>query len=158
MTAGARTMSSGFAIAMTDLFFSSSGALLLVLAMLRPTPDIPLPVQADILARCQISETVSAEGKTLHLKTPDGARQVSLGSVDELARAPQVLGLAPSLFYTVALVPDENGKLSAPCLEWVQDELVRDHNSQINNRLDRGTARPVFGLSVVSGEEAMAKP
>ncbi len=149
-------MSSGFAIAMTDLFFSSSGALLLVLAMLRPTPDVPLPIQADILARCPTSEVSSEDDVALILETPDGTRRLALSSMDELAWASQGLGLAPALFYTIALIPDGAGKLSASCLERVQNEVVRKHNSQINNRLDRGSARPVFGLTVVSGQEAMS--
>ncbi|MEL6958744.1 MAG: hypothetical protein AAGL89_07325 [Pseudomonadota bacterium] len=42
----------GSGIVMTDLFISATAALLLVLAVARPSPPVALPVQADLSVTC----------------------------------------------------------------------------------------------------------
>ena len=122
----------GLNIAATDLFISATAALLVVLAVLRPTPPVELPIQADLEGYCTLD--VEARPVTLVLGVPGhavDAAPLSVREPAELAQAPTLLDLAPGLFYMIALVPGRDGRLLSDCLTWVRDDLVRAHNASM---------------------------
>lgn len=150
----------GLNIAATDLFISATAALLVVLAVLRPMPPVDLPTQADLVGHC----TMDAEARPVALTLGVPEREVAPPHIEvhnpaELAQAPRTLGLAPRLFYVIALVPDAGGRLASDCLRWVRDDLVRPHNSRMSLSEPANSAlgtRAIFTLvpTVPSSAEA----
>ena len=161
MTGGSAPRFEGLGIVMTDLFISGGAALLLVLAVARPTPETPLPVQADLVAACPTTQALEKREATLVLRPAGSAAddtRVEIRDPAQLAGAPAALGLPARLFYGIALVRDRTSgspPLSARCLRWVGRDLVGAYNAQIETLAARGGARPVFGLSV--GAEGAAR-
>jgi len=152
----------GIGLAMTDLFISGAAALLCMLAVMRQTPDVPLPIQADIRAACPSVAAIEAGNTGLVLmptgREPSG-NPVMVRAPEDLAAAPATLGLPPRLFYTIALTPGET-PLTATCLDWVQGDLIRPYNEDFGRNPSRDAARPVFGLDVAipaSGQEDIVR-
>jgi hypothetical protein len=142
-----------FGVAVTDIFICASAALLVALALSRNTPEVPVPIQADIVATCPPADAVEAGGARLALRAPKGAATpVPVGSPADLAAAPDALGLPPRLYYTLAVTAGEGAPLSAACLRWVQDGLVRRYNARVGTLTARGAPRPVFGVAPVTAD------
>lgn len=143
----ARGPATGLGIVMTDLFISASAALLMVIAVLRTTPPIPVPIQADIVATCPPAAILSAREPVMSMRP--GGREgatIKVGGPGDLASLPADLGLRPRLFYSIGVIAGEGAPLSAACLRWAQDSLVRTYNRKIDELTRRGTARPIFGI------------
>ena len=133
--------SEGTGIVMTDLFISATAALLLCLAVSRTTPDVPLPVQADLILSCPAPGAPKATPFQVALASdPDGPK-VSVGTPDELAAVPGGLGLPPAMFRTIAVRATEAAPVSATCLRRLTEDIVRPHNSNL------ATKPPAVGLS-----------
>jgi hypothetical protein len=129
-------------IAMTDLFLSATAALLIVLAVLRPTPPVTLPIQADLVARC----TLETNGVEVFDPRQTDRPAILIDRTRALSSVPERLGLAPKLFYTIAL-SDPQG-VSADCAQTVLNGYVRAHNEAVQS-LNPGTkaSRAIFTLA-----------
>lgn len=123
---------------MTDLFVSATASLLVVLTLVRPTPPLPMPIQADLLAFCP----PDPKGTIVFVAAarPAGPR-FAVAQPDDLAAAPARLGLKPALLYAVAVTSESGAGVDAACFARVRDDLVRARNSTVA-AADRKAAGP----------------
>ena len=145
---------SGVGLVMTDLFVSAAAALMMVLAITRPTPEIPLPIQADLIAACPPLGTDytldSQPVMTVSLPPSHGAVSMPVTTVsryEEIWALPAKFGLPPRLFYTIAL-SDDVTPLTAACADWVLNALIRTANEAADDR-SADAAVAIFGLDLV---------
>jgi len=137
MSEGEGLLSGSLGVVLSDLFLASTSAILMLLVVLRDTPDIPVPIQADILLACLPNGEF-----LLSLPNVDDASQ-SLSGLQELGSAVLALSPSPRLFQSVALVPGSDG-LSATCLNHAE-KAVRRWNSSLGESA-RGANAVVLGL------------
>ncbi len=144
---------------MTDLFVSAAAALMIILAIARPTPDIPLPIQADLLATCPDAAAFLSEAAAPALSVTLAEQSGSVDPVlvptpEDLWALPARLGLQPRLFYTVALVGGQH-PVTAACADWALNDLVRTANSNAGNVAASHPVSPpaIFGLEIASQRE-----
>jgi len=126
---------------MTDVFVSATAALLLCLAVSRTTPDVPLPVQADLILTCPAPDALKTTPFQVALASDPDGLTAPAGNPDELAAVPRVLGLPPSLFRTIAVRATEAAPVSVTCLRRLSEDVVRPHNARL------ATKPPATGLS-----------
>ena len=139
----------GTGIVMTDLFISATAALLLCLAVSRPTPVVPLPIQADLVLVCPVLNYAKAPFVMSRASDPNGI-SVEVGSPEDLAKAPKALELPPSLFRTIAVMATAQRPVSATCLRRLTDDVVRVHNSRLaTTPATDGLSRAVFAVAPV---------
>jgi hypothetical protein len=122
----------GVGLVMTDLFVSATAALLIVLAVARPSAPVPTPVQADVIATCKTED----EGNmTFEVSTPERELEATfqLGTAEEFAQSVQMMNLTPSLFYTVAILPLPEQPVSVQCITEFTGRIVREHNRAVSN-------------------------
>ena len=142
----------GFGIVMTDLFISSTAALLIVLAVSKPTPINALPIQADLVATCHRSVASDSEWYAVFRAGHDAARDdegIVVKTPQEMAEAPTQLGLQARLFYSVALAIGAHEQAFGECLHWFTYDLVRAHNTSLSEPRNGGPvgSRAVFAVS-----------
>lgn len=130
---------SGSGIVLTDLFISATAALLLVLAVARPSPPVALPVQADMRATCY--ETADG-GVGFELAAfadaappvPDAAVSdapaILVQTREDFARATRALQLSAQLFVKVALTSDAQGPAGPTCLRVFEQDIMRPLNRE----------------------------
>lgn len=160
MTSARTARAAGVGIVMTDLFVSAAAALMMILAITRPTPDIPLPVQADFLATClQATQAATDEAGLYTLSlTPNHAESeiqpVIADAPGDLWTLPDRFGEPPRLFYTIALV-DGAEPVTGACADWALNDLVRTANSNADSFEANGTSAPppIYGLKMATREE-----
>jgi hypothetical protein len=151
----------GIDLVMTDLFVSASAALMMVLAISRPTPDVPLPIQADLIATCPSASTIlssDTEQPALHVfpsNAPTDMDRVSASDPESLWGLPQFFDLPPRLFYTIAL-KDGAEPVTSACANWALNDIVRAANKAADTRSEQFETRPppIFGLEVAARAEA----
>ena len=152
MTRPPELMSGGLGVAMTDLFISAGAAIVMVIALSRPTPRVELPPQADIIATCPEASTFQGGDGAIVMRrdAADTTSAVPVVSPEDLAATPATLGLPARLFYTIALEDTPNQPVSAACLRWVQNDLIRAHHRRLLERDPAyRTRRCVFSLAPV---------
>lgn len=142
-------------IVMTDLFVSATAVLLLVLAVVQPTPPVQLPIQADLVARCLEAGQGSGAQLALSAGTDPTGPGVLITDPADLVGTPARLGLPPRLFYTIAVVGTQARPVTAACLSLVERDFVRAHNDSLI-RADRrsGAPRAIFAVAVAVPETA----
>lgn len=146
-------------IVLTDLFISATAALLLVLAVARPSPPVALPVQADMRAICY--ETTDG-GVGFELAAfADAAPPVSEAPVadapamriqtrEDFARATRALQLSAQLFVKIALTSDAQGPAGPTCLRVFEQDIMRPLNREPNIDLNGTIVRvPTIAVSLV---------
>jgi hypothetical protein len=141
----------GLETVMTDLFVSAGATLLIVLAVTREVPEDVLPVQADLVATCPPSEDIARGDGTLLVRAggaSETAQPIPVEGVAQMAVLPAALGMPARTFYTITLTSDA-APVTAACLDWVQEDLVRAHNAALASDIPRGGARPVYALGAV---------
>jgi hypothetical protein len=142
---------------MTDLFVSAAAALMMILAITRPTPDIPLPIQADFIATCPgpaMIVTDSGDRPALSVTDADASTanaHVLVASPEDLWALPARFGMEPRLFYTIALTSGDEA-LTAACANWALNDLVRTANMNADTASNPGAtnAPAIFGLELVT--------
>lgn len=135
---------------MTDLFISATAALLLCLAVSRTTPDIPLPVQADLILSCPAPNSPMATPFLVVLAADPGGIVASVGNPDDLAAVPGVLGLPPALFRTIAVMGTASAPVSASCMRRLTEDIVRPHNARLAAKPPAaGLSQAVFAVAPI---------
>ena len=136
----------GVGLVMTDLFVSATAALLIVLAVARTSPPVPLPVQADVIATCITNE----DGTTFfEVSKSEGPPEMSYQaqSSAEFAQSVVLLNLTPALFHTVAILPQVDRPLSAECISEFTVRIVREHNRAASTaEFSQDAARTIFSV------------
>ena len=138
---------------MTDLFISATAALLLVLAVMQPTPPVPIPIQSDLLVRCPEPDAAEKWPLALYAAANPEAPPLLVDRPADLGLAPARLGLPPRLFYTIALQQPIDSPVSAGCLSFVVRDLVRRYNRSLTES-DRDSVhqRAIFSIAVAAPE------
>jgi len=140
----------GTGIVMTDLFISATAALLLCLAVSRTTPDIPLPVQADLIALCPTPNSPDGTPYIVALASDPAGISAKVGSPEDLAAVPRLLGLPPALFRTIAVMATSASPVSATCVRRLTEDIVKPHNDQLATEpAAAGSSRAVFAVGPV---------
>lgn len=150
----------GLGIVMTDLFLSATAALLVVLAVANPTPPVPMPIQADLVATCpERNGGVVGHFILRSAAEPDGPTAV-VSKPEDLSEAVSVAGLQAALFYSVALIPRVGTPVSAACLSRFTTDIIRAHNSGLSRaKAERGDLMAVFAVNTgVPNQIARAAP
>lgn len=159
----ARTVrNTGIGLVMTDLFVSAAAALMMIIAITKPSPDIPLPIQADLIATCPsamqlLSEASEQAALSVLPATPaEGIDPFLAKTPEDLWDLPEAFGLFPQLFYTIALV-DGVEPVTAACADWVLNDLVRsaNGNADASGTKDGPGLAPIFGLELTNGKEVV---
>lgn len=146
---------------MTDLFVSAAAALMMILAISRPTPDIPLPIQADMFGTCPEASTILTEAgdrpalSVTRATQPGTVDPVLVPTPEDLWTLPARLGLQPRLFYTIALI-EGPAPVTAACADWALNQLVRTANTKadISGTGKPTSPPPIFGLELATRHEA----
>ena len=144
-------------MAMTDLFISATAALLIVLAVSQPHEPQPLPVQADIIAFCPVEPAENDANTTLSVMfqpaAQPGTEPREVTRFAEMAGLPEALGLDPQPYYSIAVVPDSDGRLTGACFGQVSQGFAREHNAALD-QLERNDPMPraIFVVSLVNAE------
>lgn len=106
----------GVGIVMTDVFVSATAALLMVLAVARPSPPTPLPVQAEITVSCETSEQGDYVFHTWPTHIIDADRRPIM-SPQDFAVAVLQMALPPALLHKVVVIGTNTSGLPAGCLQ-----------------------------------------
>lgn len=130
---------SGSGIVMTDLFISATAALLLVLAVARPSPPVALPVQADLSVTC-VRTTGGSVVFQVSPFEPEGSEppNEAVHNVDTpqgFAKAVNDFSLQAHLLLKVALFDGGTTAGTQPvsgltCLRVFQQEIMRPLNRE----------------------------
>ena len=143
-------LSGALGLVLTDLFIAATATILMLLAVLRETPDIPIMIQADLRMTC-----VAGGGFMLSRLDRDDT-VISVTGAAQLGPAIASLDIRPRLFQTVALVPGPDG-LAANCLAQAQ-EIVRSWNASLGDLAVAEGNATVLGLVAVARAQSGSPP
>lgn len=108
---------------MTDVFVSATAALLMVLAVARPSPPTPLPIQADITVSCETSEQREYIFQAWPTHILDAVRHTIL-IPEDFAIAVQQMNLPKALLYRVVVIGTNTSGLPAGCLQAFKTAVI----------------------------------
>ena len=150
----------GIGIAMTDLFISAAAALLLVLAILKPQPPTPLPIQSNAFVYCPVAEQTVAPSYRLQ-NTPDGTDEFAdITDPDMLHDALTAIGITGQLMVTLSIVGAPERPLTGTCLRDFTINFVRKANTATSAlRGEDATQRPpILSSSLGRDLETVGQP
>jgi hypothetical protein len=144
-------ISAGFGIVMTDLFISATAALLMVLAVMRNHPPTPVPLQADILARCENGEGANP---VLVMSKQGGDARFTIGKPEDLGAVPALLGLPARMIYMISLESGPDTPLATQCLRWAKFGIVKSWNDLLRDTPeDAPASHAIFMIAPVTPEQ-----
>ncbi|MBL3560416.1 hypothetical protein [Rhodovulum sulfidophilum] len=143
-------LSGTFGLVLTDLFLAATATILMLLAVLREAPDIPIPIQADLQMSCVV------DGGFVLSRLDRDDPMISVTEAAQLGPAVAALDIRPRLFQTVALVPGPDG-LSANCLAQAQ-KIIRSWNASLGDIAVAEGNATVLGLAAVPHAQSGSWP
>lgn len=132
----------GVGIVMTDVFVSATAALLMILAVARPSPPTPLPIQAEITVSCETSEQGDYVFQTWPTDIADTERRL-INTPRDFAVAVKQMALPPALLYKVAVIANDHSTLPAGCLQAFKTIITWPLNRGPAIKFETGSFRTV---------------